>query len=80
MKQVKLRYFAILREEARKAEEWVETQAEDVAGLFAQLQQRYGFSLSAELVKVAINQEYRDFSSPIEAADEIVFIPPVAGG
>lgn len=33
-----------------------------------------------EKCMVAVNQEYAEPDTPISAADEVVFIPPVSGG
>ncbi len=33
-----------------------------------------------EAVRVAINQEYADFSSTVKCGDEVAFFPPVTGG
>jgi molybdopterin converting factor small subunit len=32
------------------------------------------------MLKVAINGEFTDWSTPLADGDEVVFIPPVAGG
>lgn len=31
-------------------------------------------------IRVAINQEYAEFDSPVKAGDEVAFFPPVTGG
>lgn len=79
-KKVTLRYFAVLKDDTQKSEEIFVTEAENIRELFAEIQEKYAISLREELIKVAVNQEYRDFNAPIACGDEIVFIPPVAGG
>jgi molybdopterin converting factor small subunit len=32
------------------------------------------------MLRVAVNEEFVDWSRPLESGDRIVFIPPVAGG
>jgi molybdopterin converting factor small subunit len=32
------------------------------------------------MLRVAVNDEFRDWSSALEPNDRVVFIPPVAGG
>jgi molybdopterin converting factor small subunit len=32
------------------------------------------------MLRVAINNEFRDWSTPLAEGDAVVFIPPVAGG
>lgn len=80
MPNVTIRYFAALREQANRSGEEQELTAATAGELYAQLRVRYDFSLNAEQIKVAVNQEYRGMDHPLEAGDEIVFIPPVSGG
>ncbi len=48
--------------------------------LYAELGARYPFTLAPEMLRVAINNEFRDWSTPLAEGDAVVFIPPVAGG
>jgi len=80
MPQVRLRYYALLREQAGCGEEQLETAAADPAGLYDELARRHGFTLSRAQLKVAVNAEFSDWSRPLADGDEVVFIPPVAGG
>jgi molybdopterin converting factor small subunit len=50
MKQVRVQYFALLREQAKRGEEKVETAAGTPAALYAELARRHGFTLAAEQV------------------------------
>jgi molybdopterin converting factor small subunit len=79
MPRVRIQYFAILREHAGRAFEEIETRAGTAAELFAELEGRYHFPRLASL-KVAINDEFRDWNCRIADGDSVVFIPPVAGG
>ena len=78
--QLKVQYYAIMREQAGRSEEAIETSAGTPADLYAELSGRYRFSLAREQLKVAVNNEFCDWSRPLAAGDAIVFIPPVAGG
>jgi molybdopterin-guanine dinucleotide biosynthesis protein A len=78
--QLKVQYYALMREQAGRSEETLETQAHNPADLYAELVTRYGFTLSREQLKVAVNSEFSDWSRPLAAGDAVVFIPPVAGG
>ena len=78
--QLTIQYFALLREQAGRSEETLETSAATAADLFAELNARYGFTLSRDQLKVAVNAEFADWSRPLSAGDAVVFIPPVAGG
>jgi molybdenum cofactor guanylyltransferase len=78
--QIKVQYYAILREQAGRSEETVATAARTPRDLYGELQHRYPFSLGAESLRVAINAEFSDWSQPLAEGDAVVFIPPVAGG
>jgi molybdenum cofactor guanylyltransferase len=77
---VQVQYFALLREQAGRGAERVETTARTARDLYAELARRHGFTLSSESLKVAINAEFAEWDRPLSAGDAVVFIPPVAGG
>jgi molybdopterin-guanine dinucleotide biosynthesis protein A len=78
--QLKIQYFALMREQAGRSDETLETSAATPADLFEELSARYGFTLSREQLKVAVNTEFSDWSRRLIPGDAVVFIPPVAGG
>ena len=78
--QLKIQYYALMREQAGRSEEMLETSATTPADLYTELAARYGFTLSREQLKVAVNSEFSDWSRKLAANDAVVFIPPVAGG
>jgi molybdopterin converting factor subunit 1 len=78
--QLKIQYYAILREQAGRSEETVETSAQTPADLYDELHLRHRFTLTREQLKVAVNSEFSDWSCKLAAGDAVVFIPPVAGG
>jgi len=78
--QLTIQYFALLREQAGRSQETLETEAATPADLYDELSARYRFTLSREQLKVAINSDFCDWSRPLAAGDSVVFIPPVAGG
>jgi molybdopterin converting factor subunit 1 len=78
--QLRVQYFALLREQAGRSEETVETAAATAADLYAELNGRYPFTLAREQLKVAVNNEFADWSRKLDPHDHVVFIPPVAGG
>jgi molybdopterin converting factor subunit 1 len=80
MARLRLRYYALLREQAGRGEELVVSDAGDAASLYDELAARHGFSLVREQLKVAVNAEFAEWSRPLADGDEVVFIPPVAGG
>jgi len=78
--QLKVQYYAIMREQAGRSEETVETSAVTAADLYAELRLRHRFTLTREHLKVAVNGEFSDWSCRLAVGDAVVFIPPVAGG
>ena len=80
MPSVRLRYFALFREQAGCREEAIETTAATPAALYEELVARHGFRLGRAQLQVAVNGDFADWSAPLADGDEIVFIPPVAGG
>ena len=78
--QIHVQYFALMREQAGRAQESVETHAATPAELFAELGARHAFTLGQEQLKVAVNSEFGTWSQTLAAGDTVVFIPPVAGG
>ena len=60
------------------------TPGEKLAGLVARLADEHGREwreqLTAENVRVAVNQELVDGDPPLHDSDEIAFFPPVTGG
>ncbi len=79
-KTLKIGYYALLREQRGLSEETVETAATTPEELYATLQSEHGFSLDANQLKVVINDAFKAWDTPLEPNDNVVFIPPVAGG
>jgi len=80
MTQITVQYYAILREQAGRSTETVETAGATAAGLYAQLAAHHHFTLARTVMKVAINGEFADWDTMLNNGDHVVFIPPVAGG
>lgn len=80
-RQIHVRFFAILREQAGVSTLTVDTAAPDPAALYAELQQRHpGLTFPASLLKVSVNERYAELTTPLFSDARVVFIPPVAGG
>jgi len=77
---LKIQYYALLREQAGRSEEALSTQARTPRELYEELRRRHPFSLAPEVLRVAVNAEFADWSHPLADGDAVVFIPPVAGG
>ena len=80
MARVHLRYYALLREQAGRQAETVETAAPTAAALYSELAARHGFGLPQAQLRVAVNSAFTEWTTPLAEGDEVVFIPPVAGG
>jgi molybdopterin converting factor subunit 1 len=77
---IHVQYFAVLRERAGLSRETVATAAATAADLYDELATRHPFGLPRSMLRVAVNDEFADWSRPLGAGDRVVFIPPVAGG
>jgi molybdopterin-guanine dinucleotide biosynthesis protein A len=79
-RRIRVQYFALLREQAGRSDETLETRARNPRELYDELRTRHPFTLGTEVLRVAVNAEFGDWSQPLAAGDTVVFIPPVAGG
>jgi sulfur-carrier protein len=73
-------YFASMRDQAGTDAEVVTSSAGDASGLFAELRARHGFTLDETRLRVAINGSFAPWRQALRDGDEIVFLPPVSGG
>ena len=79
-RRIHVQYFAILREQAGRSDETLATAARTPRELYDELRARHPFTLAPEMLRIAVNAEFGDWSQPLVDGDTIVFIPPVAGG
>ncbi len=80
MKTIHVQYFAILREQRGLTQEKIATTAATAADFYAELRARHNFTLAPEHLRVAVNEEFAPWTTPLREGDSLVFIPPVAGG
>jgi len=80
LRRVKVRYFALLREQAGRGSEDLQTAARTPQELYEQLQRERGLQLALQYLRVAINDEFGDWQQPLAEGDTVAFLPPVAGG
>lgn len=77
-------YFAWVRERIGVPREEVETSAETVADLVAELrsrEERYDFAFSdMNAIRVALDQELSDLDASLTGVREVAFFPPMTGG
>lgn len=79
-KHIKVQYYALLREQAGRSDEALVTAARTPRELYDELKARYPFSLAPEMLRVAVNAEFGEWTQTLADGDSVVFIPPVAGG
>jgi molybdenum cofactor guanylyltransferase len=79
-KHIRVQYYALLREQAGRSDEALLTRARTPRELYAELNARHPFTLAPEMLRVAVNAEFGEWSQPLADGDAVVFIPPVAGG
>jgi molybdenum cofactor guanylyltransferase len=80
LRRLRVQYFAVLREQAGRSTEELETLASTPRELYEELRRRRGLTLSPEFLRVAVNDEFGDWRSLLADGDTVVFLPPVAGG
>lgn len=79
-KQIKVKYFALLREERGLEFEEITTSAQTLSQLYEELANRYRFSLAVNNLAVSQNESFAAWSDNVQNGSTVVFIPPVAGG
>jgi molybdopterin-guanine dinucleotide biosynthesis protein A len=80
LRRLNVRYFALLREQAGRGSEAVQTAARTPRELYEQLQRERGLQLAPQFLRVAVNDEFGDWQQPLADGDTVAFLPPVAGG
>ena len=77
---LKIGYYALLREQRGLSEETLESAAATPEELYATLKEAHGLTLDSGQLKVVINDAFKPWNTPLQPNDNVVFIPPVAGG
>ena len=77
---IRIRYYGQLRDLANKSEESLPVSTDGPADIYEKLRQRYRFPLEQAHIRVAVNDAFADWDTPLADGDLLVFIPPVAGG
>jgi len=80
MIEVTAKYFAAFRDKAGQASEARRTHAATAEGLYEEVARDHGFADSLATCKVAINDEFATWETPLKNGDVVLFFPPVAGG
>jgi molybdopterin converting factor subunit 1 len=80
MNTITIRWFAAYRDATGTAQEMLETEAATAADLFVEMSVRHPDLAEFSRALVAINDEMSSWNAPLNAGDEVLFFPPVAGG
>jgi molybdopterin converting factor subunit 1 len=78
--KIKVRYFAIFREQTGVQSEQVEWTGGTAAELFQMMAQKHPNLKTEAAALVAVNDEMTGWETVLSEADEVLFFPPVAGG
>jgi molybdopterin synthase sulfur carrier subunit len=80
MLPIRVSYFALFRELAKCDSEDILTSSITYKDLYLELSQKYRLNLPADMVQVAVNDEFASMNDTLSHSAKVVFIPPVAGG
>jgi molybdopterin synthase sulfur carrier subunit len=75
---IKVRFFASLRDKMGRAEEKVSFDKDEAT--IAELWGKLSDTPMPDSILVAVNMEYTDSAHVIKPGDEVAFFPPVTGG
>jgi molybdenum cofactor guanylyltransferase len=79
-RRIRVRYFALLREQAGRSAEELQTSARTALELYQELRRARGLGLDPERLRVAVNDEFGEWGTRLTDGDTVAFLPPVAGG
>ena len=78
--KIKVRYFALFREQTGCASESIDCSVSTAAELFQLMAEKHSGLKTEAAALVAINDEMAGWETPLADGDEVLFFPPVAGG
>lgn len=78
--KIKVRYFALFREQTGCASEYIDCSVDTAAQLFQLMAKKHARLKTEAAALVAINDEMTGWETPLTEGDEVLFFPPVAGG
>ncbi len=80
MFSINVHYFASFRELSGVDSELFEGEVSTLNELYEKLSFKHQFSLPANMIQVAVNDEFASMNDLVVNHTKVVFIPPVAGG
>lgn len=78
--KVKVKYFALFREQTGAESESVDWSGGTAAELFQERAEKHAALMPEAAALVAINDEMSGWETALAEGDEVLFFPPVAGG
>ena len=78
--KIRVRYFALFREQTGCASESVDCSVGTAAELFQLMSEKHSGLKTEAAALVAINDEMAGWETRLAENDEVLFFPPVAGG
>jgi molybdopterin converting factor subunit 1 len=78
--KIKVRYFALFREQTGCGSETVDWAGGSAAELFQLMAERHPNLKTEAAALVAVNDEMSGWETALSDGDEVLFFPPVAGG
>jgi len=77
---IELHWFSILREQRGKDREIVEFEGGSAGDLYRRLAILHAFALPVPSLRVAVNDAFAEWHTPLSDGDRVVYIAPVGGG
>ena len=78
--KIKVRYFALFREQSGCESELIEWPGGSAASLFQAMTEKHSGLKTEVAALVAVNDEMTAWETDLNDGDEVLFFPPVAGG
>ena len=78
--KIKVRYFALFREQTGCASESIDWSGGTTAELFQMMADKHSDLKTEAAALVAVNDEMSGWETTLNDDDEVLFFPPVAGG
>jgi molybdopterin converting factor subunit 1 len=78
--KIKIRYFALFREQTGCAAEIIDWPGGTAAEMFQLMAEKHAGLRTEAAALVAVNDEMTGWETELNEGDEILFFPPVAGG
>ena len=75
-----IRYFASMREQSGCVYENIKSEAKTLRELYFELRRKYNFTFDESNIKISVNDLFVDWDFKLKGGEEIIFLPPIAGG